>query len=229
MALKPLLLSMAGLVVGLAVGLGYGHMQLQGQQKAFQAKARQITQRMAQAERRCAQSLAEQQTSLEDEKQQGLAETEKLQKEKQGLALENKDLKSRVDALIAQAASVEAMRAKSEAKATSEESKNGQLSALLAKTEADRKALEQKQQQTFQALQEREKHLKELNGRYDRCAENNVRLYAIGLELIKQYQDKGFLRTLVQKEPFTQIKKVELEKLVQDYRDKIDKEKVQPR
>jgi chromosome segregation ATPase len=227
MALKRLLLCLAGLVAGLAVGLGYGHMQLQSQQKVHQAKLKQITQRLAQAERKYSQGLAEQQAGLENEKQQGQAEVEKLQKEQSGLALENKALKSRVDALTGEAASIEQKRARSEAKAASQESTNGQLSGLLAKTEADRKALEQKQQQTFQTLQEREKELKELSGRYDRCAENNVRLYGIGEELIGQYQDKGFLRTLIQKEPFTQIKKVELEKLVRDYRDKIDKEKVQ--
>ncbi len=221
---KRLLVGVAGVLVGLALGMGYGHVQLQGQQKAHQAKIREINQRLSQAQRKYVQGMAAQ-AGLEEEKQQGLAEAEGLRKEKEGLAAENRTLKSRADSLASLAASLEEKRALSEARAVSQESKNRQTATLLTKTEADRNGLEQKQRQTSQALQEREKELKVLIPKYDRCVENNVRLYHLGDELIRQYQDKGLMRTLAQKEPFTQIKKVELEKLVQDYRDKIDQQK----
>ncbi len=96
--------------------------------------------------------------------------------------------------------------------------------------EADRTALDQKQRQTFQTLQEREKELKQLTAdsqrKYDQCAEHNARLYMIADELIHKYENKGVVSSLLEKEPFTQIKKVELEKLVQDYKDKIDQQKL---
>ena len=96
----------------------------------------------------------------------------------------------------------------------------------MTKTEAERGACEQKQSQTFRSLQEREKELKSLVQNYDKCADNNIRLYHIGDELIKRYRDKGFTGTLLQNEPFTQVKKVELEKLVENYKERIDREKL---
>lgn len=55
-----------------------------------------------------------------------------------------------------------------------------------------------------------------------RCVEHNARFAQLGEELVKQYENKGILGTLGQIEPFTQLKKVELEKMCQEYRDKID-------
>lgn len=55
-----------------------------------------------------------------------------------------------------------------------------------------------------------------------RCVEHNARFAQLSEELVKQYENKGILGTLGQIEPFTQLKKVELEKMCQEYRDKID-------
>jgi len=55
-----------------------------------------------------------------------------------------------------------------------------------------------------------------------RCVEHNARFAQLSEELVKQYENKGLLGTLGQIEPFTQLKKVELEKMCQEYRDKID-------
>lgn len=55
-----------------------------------------------------------------------------------------------------------------------------------------------------------------------RCGEHNARFAQLSEELVKQYENKGILGTLGQIEPFTQLKKVELEKMCQEYRDKID-------
>jgi hypothetical protein len=114
----------------------------------------------------------------------------------------------------------------SETKAALLESKNGQLAERLARIEADRRALEQKQRETFQTLQEREKELRSAGQRYDRCAEQNARLCTMADELISRYQSKGVMATLLEKEPFTRIKKVELEKLARDYKEKIDQLKL---
>ncbi len=229
MTLKPIHLGVAGIIVGLVLGLAYGHLQIESQQKASQIKMKQMNQRMAQAERKHEHDLADQQSSFEDERRQVQDAGEKLQKEKDDLAAENKELKARVEVLTVQSATVEQKRAQAETKAAAQKSKNQELTALLAKTETEKKDLAQKQHQTLKALQEREKDLKALNGSYDRCAENNVRLYDIGQELVKQYQNKGLMRTIVQNEPFTQVKKVELEKLVQEYLDRIDKQKLEPK
>jgi chromosome segregation ATPase len=214
-----------GIAAGLTLGLGYGHVRTQAVQKADQARIKEMTQRLSQAQRRYAQESAAQ-TTCEGENQAHQAEAEKLRQEKAHLASENKTLKTGADSLAASTASLEKKNAASEARAASCESKNGQLSARLAKVEAETQALEQKQRETFRTLQEREKELRALNLKYDQAAEHNARLCVIGNELIRKYESKGVVKTLLTKEPFTQIKKVELEKLAQDYKDKIDQQKL---
>jgi hypothetical protein len=68
--------------------------------------------------------------------------------------------------------------------------------------------------ETVQTLSEKEKELNQLRTRYNQCADRNARLYSIGEELIDRYQKKGVMGSLLEKEPFTQIRKAELENLV---------------
>ncbi|MGD0231891.1 MAG: hypothetical protein ABSC19_16310 [Syntrophorhabdales bacterium] len=224
-AVKRYLLLVPAVLLGLALGLGYGHVQTQNLKKADQARIKEINQRLTQSQRRYAQGMAER-SSLEDGMQAIQAETEKVRQEKERLLAENKGLTTRAALLASSIASLEKKNALSEAKSASLESKNGQLTGSMAKTEADHHALEQKERHTFQTLQEREKELKALNRKYDQCAEHNARLYVIGDELIKRYQNKGVVTTLLEKEPVTQIKRVELEKLARDYKEKIDQQKI---
>ena len=50
------------------------------------------------------------------------------------------------------------------------------------------------------------------------CAANNEALYASVIELADRYEKKGVFRSLVEKEPFTRIKKVQMENLVQEHK-----------
>jgi chromosome segregation ATPase len=58
------------------------------------------------------------------------------------------------------------------------------------------------------------------------CEAKNVKLIGIGNELLDLYQAKGPLTGLLEREPLTQIKRVELENLAQDYQDKLLDNKV---
>lgn len=55
-----------------------------------------------------------------------------------------------------------------------------------------------------------------------RCEKHNVRLCKLTEELADSYYNKSVGASLMQAEPFTQLKKVEMEKLVQKYKDRID-------
>jgi len=59
----------------------------------------------------------------------------------------------------------------------------------------------------------------------DTCATRNARLYEIGGEILERYENKGVFSSLLAAEPFTGLKRVELENLVEDYRDKLDAQK----
>ncbi len=52
----------------------------------------------------------------------------------------------------------------------------------------------------------------------DTCSSDNLKLYELGLELADLYENKGVWTALVEKEPVTQLKRVELENRVQEYR-----------
>ena len=60
------------------------------------------------------------------------------------------------------------------------------------------------------------------------CLGKNERLYQLGRELINHVESpEGFLKAL-RAEPFTQIKRVELENIFQDYRDELDLNRIKP-
>ena len=229
---KKMLIGALGLVVGLSAGLIYGHIQLDNEQKVYQGKLKEMSQRLSQTQRKFVEERTLQE-SLEDDKQTVQSRLDALQKEKEHLIAENKQLKAKADALETQAASLDKKAASLEARATSLDTKNGQLSERLTKVEADGAALDRKQKQTFQTLQEREKELKQLTAdshrQYDQCAGHNARLYTIAEELISRYENKGVVKTILTKEPFIQIEKVELEKIVQDYKDKVNEQKLGPK
>jgi chromosome segregation ATPase len=59
----------------------------------------------------------------------------------------------------------------------------------------------------------------------DACVLKNAKLYDYGLELVKLYENPSLYKKIVLSEPFSQLKRVELENILQNYNDKIDTEK----
>ena len=59
----------------------------------------------------------------------------------------------------------------------------------------------------------------------DACLAKNAKLYDYGLELVKLYENPSLYKQIVLTEKFSQIKRVELENILQNYNDKIDLEK----
>jgi len=59
----------------------------------------------------------------------------------------------------------------------------------------------------------------------DACLAKNAKLYDYGLELVKLYESPSLYKQVVLTEKFSQLKRVELENILQNYNDKIDLEK----
>lgn len=80
--------------------------------------------------------------------------------------------------------------------------------------------------QTLQQTEEAKRQLEQTSAaqakQIDVCGTNNAKLYQVNLELLDQYQRKGVWDALRQREPFTGLKQVEIESLVEEYRDKIE-------
>lgn len=51
---------------------------------------------------------------------------------------------------------------------------------------------------------------------------NNARLYALNMELLEKYKNKGVMDALLEREPVTQLKRVEVETIGEKYRNEMD-------
>lgn len=60
----------------------------------------------------------------------------------------------------------------------------------------------------------------------DRCIEKNGKMYSTGLEVLQRYENKGVWDSIWQKEPITQLKRVELESIMEEYKGKLDDAKI---
>ena len=59
------------------------------------------------------------------------------------------------------------------------------------------------------------------------CSVKNTKLYEVNLELLDRYENKGVWDALLQREPVTQLKRVEIEGVVEEYKYKISQQRVQ--
>ena len=223
--LRRVLPVVAGIIAGLALGLGYGQIQAKSLQKGHQIKIKEINQRLSQTQRKVSEEKALQ-ASLEQEKQGVQEEVAKLTKEKGQYIVQRDELKAKAGSLEAKTASSEAKTASLEKRNSVMEAAAASLEAKVAALEKKGASLEAKNGQLTERIAKVEAERNTTNQKYDQCAVNNARLYVIAEELIERYENRGFVSGLLEKEPLTQIKRVELERLVQDYKDKIDQQKV---
>ena len=59
------------------------------------------------------------------------------------------------------------------------------------------------------------------------CETSNNELYHIGRELVDWYAKKGAFNAVLEAEPFTRMKSVEMENLLENYRDKLEDRRLQ--
>lgn len=107
------------------------------------------------------------------------------------------------------------------------------LKARLADSEkqlADSVALQHATAQKLAQVESAKKQTEgELAGKADDlqvCRTHNGQLYAIGREMMQKYRDKSCQDALAQAEPFTGLKKIEVENLLETWRDNLDREKL---
>jgi len=97
--------------------------------------------------------------------------------------------------------------------------KHKDMQQTLAATEGENKRLES-------ALGQQAQLTKSWEARNATCEGKNAKLYELNVEMMGKYRSKGVLDALSHAEPFTGIKDVELENVLQEYRDKLDAERV---
>ncbi len=100
------------------------------------------------------------------------------------------------------------------------------LKARLAETEkklADSVAL---QRATAGKLAQTEQQLAGHRDDLKQCRTHNVSLYTLGREMMQKYRDKSCQDAQMQAEPFTGLKQVEVENLMETWRDQLDRDRI---
>ncbi len=131
-----------------------------------------------------------------------------LAEEKQQAAQWLKDLETHKQDLAA----TQTRLADTEAKLAEAAKTLAQTRQTLAQTEADKRQLE-----GVKSRQERE---------IASCESNNLKLYQTGRDLMTRFEQKSCNEILAQKEPLFGLKRVEIENLLEEYRDKLDEQKL---
>lgn len=99
------------------------------------------------------------------------------------------------------------------------EEKRAATGKELAETAA---SLRQEQQVRAQV----EANLGQRNKDYASCVTRNESLHRTGLSLLKDYEEKTCTTSVLQGEPLTQLKRVSLENALEDYRQKLDAQRI---
>lgn len=125
--------------------------------------------------------------------------------EREALQSENARLKADLDALKAKKTSTDGALSKS------------RETLRDVQDNLDRTLAEK--QQTEELATRRERQL-------EQCTIKNTKLYELNGELLQRYANKGVMDAVARREPFTGLKKVEMENLLQDLQDKLDAQRV---
>jgi predicted nucleic acid-binding Zn-ribbon protein len=218
-------------VIGLAAGLGIGHIQTSKVQKICEDKMKEADRKVAFMERQMENARTEAATTTSSVQQQCKDDQDKLGK----LQVEEKALNGQVGRLKDQLQQMES-RASSSDEALARSKK--ELVETSARTKKEIQELERNnrdletelkkttgQNQTVQT--QLQSDLKKTTQDLKRCVSNNAELCLIAEELLKKYRQKGLGAVLAEKEPLTEIRKVELEQFTQKYREEIERLKVE--
>ena len=175
--------------------------------RRMQQQVQQLEQARAQAEQEKATALADKE-SAELEVGKLKASKRQLAGERSARSRAERDLKAlqvETEALKVRLADTEKMLADS---------------VKLQRETADKLAqTESANRQTGNQLAGKHQDLK-------RCQTHNDSLYTLGREMMQKYRDKSCQDALAQAEPFTGLKKVEMENLLETWRDHLDREKL---
>jgi chromosome segregation ATPase len=213
------------LIAILAISILYGNYRIEKQRVRMQGEIDKAMQKAEMVQRRyveqkaVSESLQRMQISLEGKKSALQAE---LSKTKEALTKLEGDFTNTGNIY---AKCIEDFKRLSDEKKGLEVKLKEEVS-LLAKTKKEQdEFVARLKSESEERISELDSSLKSFQSRLENCIKKNARLCIIADELLKRYEDKGVISAIMSKEPVTQMERVELEKLVQEYREEINKQK----
>ncbi len=135
-------------------------------------------------------------------------DTKAYASEKEALSRRAGAAESKVNRAEAGQQSVSARLESTETRLNEVVGKYKELAEQLRQVEAERNALARQSAQDGQGLKV--------------CAQRNVQLAGIAMEALDRYERKGCFGALAQAEPFTGLKRAEIENAVEGYRQQVD-------
>ncbi len=177
-----------------------------------------------------------QKAQLTQQLQQLASERTAMQAEQARMKKELEDLRKDRDALKAgQVAATQRARAETEAAIARGARDRESSEKELAQVKQRAQELIEKFRETAQTLREVETDratAKQALGRQgqqlDACVANNAALYKLNDEVLTRFSQQGFWTHLAQAEPFTRLKRVQLENLIDGYKTRADEQKYTP-
>lgn len=158
------------------------------------------------------ESLAQAKTGIERERQRILGQVSQSEKRAREEAVKLQQLQTSFDAANQERQAIAAQKANLEARVI-------ELNAENAATERDLARITATGSLAQASLNTRDKELATCEGK-------NVQLYAHGRNLIDQCRDRSATDAVLRLEPFTGIRRVALENTLEEYRDKLDTQKL---
>lgn len=70
---------------------------------------------------------------------------------------------------------------------------------------------------------------KQTEAQLQSCEDKNIKLFEAGKEILNTYENKSVMDSLLKSDPIFQFKSVEMEGIVQEYEDKLGRQKLQPK
>jgi chromosome segregation ATPase len=182
---------------------------------ASESREKQMLRRMQQQ----VQQLDQARAQAEQEKAAALADKESAERELETLRASKRQL-----------AGERAVRSRLEREQEALQTEMVAMKMRLVDTEkqlADSMALQSATAQTLAQVESAKKQTEgDLAGKAHNlkiCQAHNGQLYAIGREMMQKYRDKSCQDALAQAEPFTGLKKVKVENLLETWRDQADR------
>jgi chromosome segregation ATPase len=171
--------------------------------------------------------LAQQYQQIATERAQLQADNDKLKKElddtKKQLQAAKQQLAASKTSTGSSAAQLAAAQAASQSAAQSLEQTKTRMQQLVDRFRETAVTLRDVESDRSRVQQQ----LAQSKSDFDRCAERNFQLYQVDSEVLDRYEHEGTLDHLARAEPFTRIKRTQVENLVDEYKTRAEELRVQ--
>jgi len=171
--------------------------------------------------------------ALMQQYQQAVAERGQLQADNAKLKKDNDDLRRQLETVKQQLATSKAGVTRNESALATAQASNENNVKALADSRAKMQELISRFRETVTQLRAVEsdrttlqQQLTQSKAAFDKCAQANYQLYQVNNEVLDRYAHQGAFSYFARAEPFTRIKRTEIDNLVLEYRERAEELRV---